>query len=112
MTTTIEAPQESQAPEVAALSEDTRKELIALRESGMTLAELKARFPQLTSEQIREVLPPGNKREAKQREAKTEVTKASAAAAARRSPTRSRRRSPSPSPSPSPSRGTSRTTTC
>jgi hypothetical protein len=58
MTTTIEAPVEPQAPEVAALSDDTRKELIALREGGMTLAELKTRFPQLTGDQIREVLPP------------------------------------------------------
>jgi hypothetical protein len=62
--------QEPQAPEVAELSEDTRKELVALREGGMTVAELKARFPQLTGQQIIDVLPPGNKREAKQREAK------------------------------------------
>jgi hypothetical protein len=74
MTTTLEAPVEPQAPEVAALSEDTRKELIALREGGMTLAELKTRFPQLTSEQIREVLPPGNARERKAKEAKAKVT--------------------------------------
>jgi hypothetical protein len=67
---TATATQEPQAPEVAALTEATRKELVNLREAGTTLAELKAKFPQLTSEQIREVLPPGNKREAKQREAK------------------------------------------
>jgi ribosome-binding protein aMBF1 (putative translation factor) len=75
MTTTLEAPVEPQAPEVAALSEETSKELIALREGGMTLAELKTRFPQLTSEQIREVLPAGNARERKAKAAKTEVTK-------------------------------------
>jgi hypothetical protein len=52
---------------VEALSDDTRKEIIALREGGMTLSELKARFPQLTSDQIRDVLPPANAREAKAR---------------------------------------------
>jgi hypothetical protein len=79
MTATIVEAPEAQ-PEVAALSEDTRREVVGLRESGMTLAELKARFPQLTSDQIRSVLPPANKREATQRKAKeakskvTEVT--------------------------------------
>lgn len=59
--------QEPEAPEVAELTDDTCRELVALREGGMTLAELKARFPQLTGEQIREVLPPANARERKQR---------------------------------------------
>jgi ABC-type glutathione transport system ATPase component len=36
----------------------------------MTLAELKVRFPQLTSEQIRSVLPPANARERKARTGK------------------------------------------
>jgi hypothetical protein len=58
------------APEVEALTDETRRELVALREGGMTLAELKVRFPQLTSEQIREVLPPGNARERKARQPK------------------------------------------
>jgi hypothetical protein len=75
MTTTITAPQESQAPEVAELSDDTRKEVIALREGGVTLAELKTRFPQLTGDQIREVLPPATKREATQRKAKQAKSK-------------------------------------
>jgi ribosome-binding protein aMBF1 (putative translation factor) len=73
MTTTLEAPVESQAPEVAELSEETRKELVTLREGGMTLAELRTRFPQLMSEQIREVLPAGNARERKAKAAKTET---------------------------------------
>jgi hypothetical protein len=76
MTATLEAPAAPQAPEVAALSDDTRQELVALREGGMTLAELRTRFPQLTSEQIRDALPPGNARERKAKQAKvTEVTK-------------------------------------
>jgi hypothetical protein len=73
MTTTLEAPAAPQAPEVAALSDATRKELVALREGGMTLAELKTRFPQLTGDQIREVLPPGNARERRAKEGKTKV---------------------------------------
>jgi ribosome-binding protein aMBF1 (putative translation factor) len=72
----IEEPQV--ASEVAALSDDTRKEIVGLREGGMTLAELKARFPQLTGDQIRSVLPPANKREATQREAKSRQPKAKA----------------------------------
>lgn len=69
------ATQEPQAPEVGELSDDTRKEIVALREGGMTLAELKARFPQLTSEQLREVLPAGNARERKARQAKAPKAK-------------------------------------
>ena len=75
MTATIEAPVEPQAPEVAELSEETRKALVELREGGMILAELKTRFPQLTSDQIREALPAGNVRERKAKAAKTEVVK-------------------------------------
>jgi hypothetical protein len=59
------------APEVEALTDDTRRELVNLRESGMTLAELKVRFPQLTREQIRSCLPAGNARERKQRDKAT-----------------------------------------
>ncbi len=64
------ATQEASA-EVAALTDETRREIVALREAGTTLAELKKRFPQLTSEQIRGVLPPTSKREARARKAKT-----------------------------------------
>jgi hypothetical protein len=54
-----EATQEAQEDtNVAALSDDTRREIVELREGGMTLAELRKRFPQLTSEQLRAVLPP------------------------------------------------------
>jgi ribosome-binding protein aMBF1 (putative translation factor) len=41
----------------------------------MTLAELKQRFQQLTGDQIREVLPPGNAREARARERKERTGK-------------------------------------
>jgi hypothetical protein len=73
-------------PEVAALSDDTRKEIVALREGGMTLAELKTRFPQLTSEQLREVLPAGNARERKAREAKAPKSESKVEAAPKPEP--------------------------
>jgi hypothetical protein len=75
-TTTLEAPQE---PEVDAgelvtrvedLSDEVRREIVAQREAGTTLAELKANFPQVEPAVIREVLPPANARERKAREAK------------------------------------------
>jgi hypothetical protein len=68
----LEAPVEE--PNVAELSDDTHREILELREGGMTLAELKLRFPQLTGEQIRSLLPPGNARERKQRERKPKAT--------------------------------------
>jgi hypothetical protein len=108
MTTTIEAPVEPQAPEVAELSEDTRKEIVALREGGMTLAELKARFPQLTPDQIREVLPPGNAHERKAREAKTKVTETTQGMGGRsgkqhsKSPNAKTPPKPEPAPKPAP----------
>jgi ribosome-binding protein aMBF1 (putative translation factor) len=71
MSTTQVAVEDAAAqPEVAALTDDTRREIVELREGGLTLSELKARYPQLTSDQIRDVLPPGNARERKAREAK------------------------------------------
>jgi hypothetical protein len=105
MTITIEAPVEPQAPEVAALSEETRQELIALREGGMTLAELKTRFPQLTSEQIREVLPPTNKREATQRkakEARTDVTKGVGGRSGKKASEPKPKQDEAPKPAPAP----------
>jgi hypothetical protein len=99
MTTTIEA---TQAPEVAELSEDTRKEIVALREGGMTVAELKARFPQLTSEQIREVLPAGNARERKQREVKAKVTEAKQGVGGRSGKAKSEPKATEPKPDPKP----------
>ena len=118
MTTTVEAP-EPQAAEVAEAEEPTRitqaqdlpdpvrADIIARRQAGETLAELKTRFAHVDPAVIREVLPPANQRERKAREAKAktaEVTQASAAAAARSSPSRSPR--PSRSRSPHPSRAT------
>jgi hypothetical protein len=65
--------QEPEAPEVAALGDDTRREIIELRNGGMTLKDLRDRFPQLSSEQIRDVLPPANQRERKARETKAKA---------------------------------------
>jgi ribosome-binding protein aMBF1 (putative translation factor) len=73
MTATVEASQE--APQVITRIEDLpdelRAELVARREAGTTLSELKTGFPQVAPDVIREVLPPMNKREAQAREAKT-----------------------------------------
>jgi hypothetical protein len=105
MTTTVEAPVEPQAPEVAALSDDTRRELIALRDGGMTLAELKTRFPQLTGDQIRQVLPPANRREAKQREAKeakAKVTESTQGTGGRSGKAKSEPKAEAPKPAPTP----------
>ena len=86
MTTTIEAPEEPQAPEaqheveaqritqVEDLPDPVRADIIARRQAGETLAELKTRFAHVDPAVIREVLPPANKREAKQREAKAKTT--------------------------------------
>jgi hypothetical protein len=86
MTTTVEAPVEPQAPEVAEAEEPTRitqvedlpdpirADIIARRQAGETLAELKTHFAHIDPAIIREVLPPANKREAKQREAKAKVS--------------------------------------
>jgi len=50
---------------VEAISDDTRKEIVAKRQAGVTLAELRKQYPQLTSDQIRDLLPPANARERK-----------------------------------------------
>ncbi len=63
-----------------AISDDTRREIVELREAGTTLHELRAKFPQLTSEQIRDLLPPANKREAKARAKEAKVTEPKAKA--------------------------------
>ncbi|SRR6266545_321422 len=76
-----------QAPEVAALSDDTRREIVDKRNSGVTLAELKREYPQLTSEQIREVLPPANARERRAREAKAKKDAQGSSQPAASSPT-------------------------
>ncbi len=60
--------------EVPVMTDDTRREIVELREAGTTLAELKAKFPQLTGDQIRDLLPPANKREAKARAKEVKVT--------------------------------------
>jgi hypothetical protein len=52
------------------LPDPVRREIIAQREAGTTLSELKANFPQVAGEVIREVLPPANARERQAREKK------------------------------------------
>jgi uncharacterized protein (DUF433 family) len=80
MTTTLEAPQESEvdAGEAIIRTEDlpaeVKADIIAQREAGTTLAELKANFPQVDPAVIRDVLPVGNARERKAKEAKAKVT--------------------------------------
>jgi hypothetical protein len=79
MTATLEAPQESEvdAGELVTRTEDladeVKADIIAQREAGTTLAELKANFPQVAPDVIRAVLPAGNARERKAKV--TEVTK-------------------------------------
>jgi hypothetical protein len=76
MTATVEAPKVSLDPgEVAQTVEQVpdqlRAEIVAAREAGTTLAELKTKFgPQVAVDVIRELLPPMNACERKQREKK------------------------------------------
>jgi hypothetical protein len=74
--------QEPEAPEVAHITQvedlpdPVRADIVARRQAGETLAELKTRFAHVDPAVIRDVLPPGNAREAKAREKKsTETTK-------------------------------------
>jgi hypothetical protein len=66
--------QEPEAPtrieRVEDLPVDVRGAIITQREAGTTLSELKANFPQVAGEVIREVLPPANARERQAREKK------------------------------------------
>jgi hypothetical protein len=80
-TMTATATQEPEAPEVARITQaedlpdPVRADIIARRQAGETLAELKTRFGHVDPAVIREVLPPGNARERKAKEAKAEVPK-------------------------------------
>ena len=117
MTTTVEAPVEPQAAEVAEAEEPTRitqvedlpdpvrADIIARRQAGETLAELKTRFGHVDPAVIREVLPPANASErssARPRPRRPRPSRASAAAAARSSPSRSHPRPEAPKPEPKP----------
>jgi hypothetical protein len=68
--------QEPEAPEVARiervedLPDPVRGEIVADRQAGLTLSELKSKYAHVAPDVIREVLPPANQRERKQREAK------------------------------------------
>jgi hypothetical protein len=69
--------QEPEAPEVARITqvedlpEPVRADIVARRQNGETLAELKTRFAHIDPAVIREVLPPANARERKARERTT-----------------------------------------
>jgi uncharacterized protein (DUF433 family) len=70
-----------QAPErVEGVPVEVQAEIVTQREAGMTLAELRKAHPELTSEQIRDVLPPVTKREAEQRTARAKPKSAAQAA--------------------------------
>jgi hypothetical protein len=74
-----DAPETTRITQVEDLPDPVRADIIARRQAGETLAELKTRFAHVDPTVIREVLPPANARERKQREAKqakaAEVTK-------------------------------------
>jgi hypothetical protein len=65
-----EAPEATRITQVEDLPEPVRADIIARRQAGETLAELKTRFAHVDPTVIREVLPPANARERKAREAK------------------------------------------
>lgn len=78
MTATVT--QEPEAPEVARITQaedlpdPVRADIIARRQAGETLAELKTRFAHVDPAVLREVLPPANARERKAKEAKVTET--------------------------------------
>jgi len=80
MTTTLEAPVEPEATQrvtqVEDLPDPVRADIIARRQAGETLAELKAHFAHVDPAVIREVLPAGNARERKARDSKPKAPKA------------------------------------
>lgn len=56
--TAVAAEATQPSAEVEVLTHETRQEIVKLREDGLTLSELKERYPQLSGEQIRDLLPP------------------------------------------------------
>jgi hypothetical protein len=71
-TPAAEAPQAVQRIEqIADLPDSVRADIVAARNDGHTLAEIKRDFPQVAPDVIREVLPPANQRERKAREARS-----------------------------------------
>jgi ribosome-binding protein aMBF1 (putative translation factor) len=72
-----------QVTRVEDLPDPVRREIVAQREAGTTLSELKANFPQVAGEVIREVLPPANAREARARERTTWIKAKTAEEAAK-----------------------------
>jgi hypothetical protein len=111
MTITLEAPQESEVDAGEAITrtqdlpDEVRADIVAQREAGTTLAELKANFPQVDPAVIRDVLPAGNARERKAKEAKGKVTETTQGTGGRSGKTESDpkpKATPAPKPEPTP----------
>jgi hypothetical protein len=62
------------------LPDPVRREIVAARQSGLTLHELKSKFAHVAPDVIRECLPPGNAREAKARTTRAKPRTAAQAA--------------------------------
>jgi hypothetical protein len=107
-TMTQTATQEPQAPEVARiervedLPDALRAQLVQSRREGQTLAELKAAYPHVAPEVIREVLPAGNARERKAREAKGKVTESTQGTGGRSGEAKPPKAEAAPKPPPAP----------
>jgi hypothetical protein len=102
--------QEPEAPEAACITQvedlpdPVRADIVARRQNGETLAELKTRFAHVDPAVIREVLPPANARERKAREAKSKVTDTKQGVGGRsgeaKSEPKARQANPKPAPEP------------
>jgi hypothetical protein len=89
--------------QVEDLPEPVRADIVTRREAGETLAELKNRFGHVDPAVIREVLPPANARERKQREAKAKVTEVKQGVGGRSGEAKSEpkaKQEPKPAPTP------------
>jgi hypothetical protein len=103
--------QEPEAPEVAHITQvedlpdPVRADIVARRQAGETLAELKTRFAHVDPAVIRDVLPAGNARERKAKEAKSKVTESTQGTGGRSSKAKSEPKPPkveAPKPAPTP----------
>jgi hypothetical protein len=103
--------QEPEAPEVAHITQvedlpdPVRADIVARRQAGETLAELKTRFAHVDPAVIRDVLPAGNARERKAKEAKSKVTESTQGTGGRSGKAKSEPKPPkveAPKPAPTP----------
>jgi hypothetical protein len=99
-----EAPEAARITQVEDLPEPVRADIVARRQNGETLAELKTRFTHIDPAVIREVLPPANARERQQREAKSKVTETKQGVGGRsgeaKSEPKAKQAEPKPAPEP------------